>query len=844
MEFWRFVGSQHGLGIELESSYDPALVVLSLLVASLAAFTAQSVVDRIKAANQQKVIRNWLVVGSVVMGIGIWSMHFIAMLAFSLPVQIGYKLSITILSVIPAIIGSGCALYFMSRRTNNWLNIQIGALLMAVGIGTMHYTGMEALYVNALMRYDPTLFAISILVAHLLAVVSFYVRFLVSQFSLRLVLLAKVGGAVVMGIAVGGMHYTAMSATICFPSDNTTQEFFSLLPPSEMGVTIAIFTTVIVGVAIIATMMDRRLGDASTAVLKSNAFSQLLLKSAGEGIYGLDTNGLTTFINPTATKMIGWSQDELIGQPQHDIMHHTRSDGTQYPHEKCPIYAAIYDGEIHHVNDEVFWRKDGSSFPVEYISTPVIEDEKIIGAVVVFRDISERKLNEQRTQRLLISQEVLNAIHQISFEPIPLEEQLKKSLEEILSIPWLFIQSKGAIFLTKGQDQTELKMVVQEGLHNSLLRDCDVVPFGYCICGRAAKSKVIVHVDCIDDRHDITFDGIQPHGHYAVPILSGQDLLGVLTLYLDEGHTQNSEEINLLLSIANSLSSMIERKRGEDTLININQELEERVRDRTVELHDYVENLKEAQEHLIQSERMAALGGLVAGVAHEINTPVGIGFTASSYLRTTTQKFQLKVKEGGLSVEDLDTYLESVNSSTNLIINNLDRAGELVKSFKSVAVDQTSQEKRTFNLKDYINEILLSLHPKLKRTKHTVKVQCPDKFKLDNFPGALSQIITNLVENSMIYGFEGIESGDITISVAVANDIVSLSYSDNGVGMKKKTVKQLYEPFFTTKRNQGGSGLGMHIVFNLVTHKLKGTIECHSAKGKGTRFDITFPGNA
>ncbi len=296
---------------------------------------------------------------------------------------------------------------------------------------------------------------------------------------------------------------------------------------------------------------------------------------------------------------------------------------------------------------------------------------------------------------------------------------------------------------------------------------------------------------------------------------------------------------------------MIEHKSGADKLIKLNQtlegmnqELEERVRDRTVELQDYVENLKEAQEHLIQSERMAALGGLVAGVAHEINTPVGIGFTASSYLRSTTQKFQGKVKEGGLSVEDLDTYLESVNSSTNLIINNLDRAGALVKSFKSVAVDQTSQEKRTFNLKDYIDEILLSLHPKLKRTKHTVEVQCPDNIKLDNFPGVLSQILTNLVDNSLIYGFEGIESGEITIAASMDNDMVSLSYSDNGVGMKKKTVKQLYEPFFTTKRNQGGSGLGMHIVFNLVTHRLKGTIECDSAKGKGTRFDITFPGNA
>jgi signal transduction histidine kinase len=188
--------------------------------------------------------------------------------------------------------------------------------------------------------------------------------------------------------------------------------------------------------------------------------------------------------------------------------------------------------------------------------------------------------------------------------------------------------------------------------------------------------------------------------------------------------------------------------------------------------------------------------------------------------------------------------LEDVDTSTALTIANLDRAAELITSFKDVAVDQTSQEQRKFNLKDYIDETLLSLQPKLKKTNHNVKNICPVDIKLNNYPGALSQILTNLIMNTLIYGFDGIESGEIIIGGSLENGMVSLTYSDNGVGMKKKTAKQIYEPFFTTKRNFGGSGLGMHIVFNLVTQRLNGTIDCDSAPGKGTKFTIQFQAKA
>ncbi|MBF0381492.1 MAG: PAS domain-containing protein [Magnetococcales bacterium] len=585
--------------------------------------------------------------------------------------------------------------------------------------------------------------------------------------------------------------------------------------------------------------LERKL--AQQTLLKMSNQNNMLLNCAGEGIFGLDKNGLITFINPAACEMIDRTQDELLGNSKLDLIQHTSEDGTAFGRENCHILAVLNDGESRHINDELFWCKDGTSFQVEYLSTPIVEDDNIVGAVVVFSDITDRTLSERRTRRLLAFQEVLNVIHQISFKDIPLNKQLDRALKEILTIPWLFIQHKGAIFLTNENSEKELIMVSQTGMNKDEVNSCSTVPFGRCICGSAASSKVIVHAEAIDDRHEITFTNIEPHGHYAVPILLGQKLMGVLTLYLNEGHKQNSEETNLLLAIGNSLASMIERKKAEENLIIVNQELEERVNKRTLELREYVTSLKLAQEQLIQSERMAALGGLVAGVAHEIKTPVGTSYTSSSYLKTQTELFKEKFAKGGLLVTDLEEYLEEAEVSVNLITANLMRAGKLVDNFKEIAVDQSSQEQRIFNLKEYIEEILFTLSPRLKKSEHVVKVVCPDNINLESYPGAISQILTNLIINSLIYGFEGIESGEITITGSTDDKWVSISYSDNGVGMKKETLKQIYEPFFTTKRNFGGSGLGMNIVFNLVTQRLNGTISCDSALGKGTRFNIQFP---
>lgn len=251
-----------------------------------------------------------------------------------------------------------------------------------------------------------------------------------------------------------------------------------------------------------------------------------------------------------------------------------------------------------------------------------------------------------------------------------------------------------------------------------------------------------------------------------------------------------------------------------------------------------ITDLKRAEEQLVQSEKMAALGGLVAGVAHEINTPVGIGVTGASLLEEETREIANAFASGELRKSDLEDYFRTASESSATILKNLNRASELIQSFKQVAVDQSTEEKRHFKLKAYIDEVLLSLRPKYKRTGHTVMVDCPDGLTLYSYPGAFMQIITNLMDNSLTHGFEGIENGMITLTVSIREGELMFVYTDNGKGMNDSQVKMVFDPFFTTKRARGGTGLGMHIVYNIVTQTLGGRIECSSVPDQKTVFSI------
>ncbi|MBF0160955.1 MAG: HAMP domain-containing histidine kinase, partial [Magnetococcales bacterium] len=251
--------------------------------------------------------------------------------------------------------------------------------------------------------------------------------------------------------------------------------------------------------------------------------------------------------------------------------------------------------------------------------------------------------------------------------------------------------------------------------------------------------------------------------------------------------------------------------------------------------------IKRTQSQLVEAEKMASLGSLVAGVAHEINTPVGTAMTAASFLAQKCQESANQFAVGTLRKSTLEEFYRDANEATQMIFSNLQRAAELIRSFKQVAVDRTTEERRLFPVREYIHHVLLSLRPHLKQTRHTVTVLCEPTLEIRSYPGVLSQIISNLLLNSLTHAFREHEEGKIIFQVMEREGDILLRYSDNGCGMEEVDRARVFEPFFTTARRRGGSGLGMYIVFNLVAQSLQGRIRCESAPGQGTTFEIEIP---
>ncbi len=253
--------------------------------------------------------------------------------------------------------------------------------------------------------------------------------------------------------------------------------------------------------------------------------------------------------------------------------------------------------------------------------------------------------------------------------------------------------------------------------------------------------------------------------------------------------------------------------------------------------------LNAAQQNLIDAERLAALGGLVAGVAHEVNNPIGISLTVASSFARRTDQFDAEMRSSTpLRRSQLEEFVRSSRDASQQLVGNLHRAAELIQSFKQVAVDRSHAERRQFSLGEATDQIIASLRPVLKRSPITLSVDVPEGLVVDGFPGSYGQILTNLFLNAANHAFPGGRSGAITISAKPRGiDDIEIIFADNGAGMTPDVQRQAFDPFFTTRRNEGGTGLGLHIVYNLVTQQLGGRMMLESRLGQGTTFRIIMP---
>lgn len=368
------------------------------------------------------------------------------------------------------------------------------------------------------------------------------------------------------------------------------------------------------------------------------------------------------------------------------------------------------------------------------------------------------------------------------------------------------------------------------------------------------------------------FGDIEAHLETSPALNGGQDFRAWLATMLDENKDNASADLRLVATTGEprdcqlyarkislndeecQLIAIVDITQLQDAqrqVKELNFSLEQRVKDRTrdlananAELEKTLDHLRRTLEELVRSEKLAALGSLVAGIAHELNTPIGNSLIVATTLRDMNRDFRQKVS-AGLRKSVLDEHVDETTYASDILIRNLQRAAELITSFKQVAVDQTSSQRREFDLAEVVNEIIVTMHPVFRKTSHTIETRIPAGISLDSYPGPLGQVITNLLNNAVLHAFDAQDEGLITLSAAVLDDgSITLSCHDNGCGISAANLKRIFDPFFTTKLGREGSGLGLNIVHNIVTGILGGTIHVESAEQAGATFTLTLPRKA
>jgi PAS domain S-box-containing protein len=558
-------------------------------------------------------------------------------------------------------------------------------------------------------------------------------------------------------------------------------------------------------IGLMVEQLQSREADARRA---AERLSATLESAPSIAIQWFDSEGRILYWNEASTRMYGFSALEAVGYSLGERALYLR-DEEQVQTLKAVIADVIETGQPFGPAEFTLRHKDGHELLVlaTLFAIPAEDGSRLVACMDV--DVSEQR---HALDALAASENKLELIFNASPTALSVSDADDSYRARAVNAAWqrLFVrQSDEAI----GLNGTEMNMWVSR-----------------------------------DDRAALIAAVESQQGVYRVeaPLLNGR---GQVMLCRISAQLVSIAGARLLLM---STEDITEQRRAEDQIRRLNLELEDRVAERTealsaanAELAMNLEALRQAQQQLVQAEKLSALGRLVAGVAHELNTPIGNSLMAVSSLREPMEQIRAAMAGGGLKRSMLDSFVKHVGEGTDIAQRNLSRAAELVMSFKQVAVDQTTTQRRRFKLDAAIEEILLTLNPMLKRSAHKLSLDIEAGIELDSYPGPLAQVITNLVHNALLHAFEGRESGG-QISIRARRleaqaGLVQLDVGDNGLGIPAQAMGRIFDPFYTTRMGRGGTGLGLHIVHNLVTQLMGGQIRVQSQEGKGTVFELLLP---
>ena len=434
---------------------------------------------------------------------------------------------------------------------------------------------------------------------------------------------------------------------------------------------------------------------------------------------------------------------------------------------------------------------------------------KWIGAVA---DITERKRREEEIKRNYETQSLINKLLSFSLEEVDIDEFMREALDLILSLSWADFQSRGAIFLIEDNPEV-LVMKVQKGLSEPIQKECAFVPFGKCLCGRAALTKKTQFVSCLDELHEVRYEGMIPHGHFCIPIIFADRVLGVINIYLKEGYVYNQKLEEFLVALADVLSGIIERKNAQK------------------ELKGAYEQLKQTQGQLVQSAKMASVGLLAGGVAHEINNPLTGVLNNVQLIKMTTDGKK-------------DINMDDIRDILNTIEESAVRCSRITRSLLDFShVSKGIYENISLN--DMVRKVTILIEHELRLQNITVKQEFSSELpSIYGDSQLLQQVIFDIISNAKwaIQKQPGEKGGTVTLrtSYEPRKKHVCVSISDTGIGIPQENLGKLFDPFFTTKPVGEGTGLGLSIVYNILKQH-QGDIEVESKLNEGTTFKIFLP---
>jgi PAS domain S-box-containing protein len=647
---------------------------------------------------------------------------------------------------------------------------------------------------------------------------------------------------------------------------------------------------------------------------QANETLRAVIQASPLAVVSFDANGNVDMWNSAAEGIFGWREREVRGCFNPLVAEENK-------HEFLDLLKRVLQGESLMEMELRRQKKDRSPIDVSVSSAPIRNVKNdIVGIVSLISDISEHKKAKQLIQRNYDTQAAINWILNISLKNIPLDGILKQTLDLILSIPWLSFESRGSIFLVEEGAET-LVMKVQRGLSDQHQEECKIVPFGKCVCGRAAAKREVQFVHTVDERHEVRYEGLAPHGHYCVPILQGKTVLGVINLYLKEGHQREQKEIDFLAAIASALAGIIQRKRVEEEraglmlaitrsqkewqetfdsitdMISIHDEhhaitrankafakhfnLEPRdvvgrrcgdlfhPQDATIMNCPHARSLaenrpgseevldpktgrillvttfpysfpdseergtihvtrditdeREKEMRLIMSERLASLGQMASGIAHEINNPLAaIAGCAEGLLN--------RVRQERYDAAFFANYL-------TIIQEEIVRCKAITTGMLSI-VRKTSYLQKTVAIHDVLNRTLeiIGFQGRLKELE-VIKKYAEKLPVVFGSEGELKQVFLSIITNAL----DALEDkGVLTVRTEVDEHAVTIRISDNGPGISPELLPKIFEPFFTTKSEKGGTGLGLSIAKKILDNH-HGSIAAASDPGTGTTFTITMP---